>query len=282
MNTLTQSDDTEKKYEELLKLALSLDACFVKKSGGWGGLELIPEKKDEYWETRLLFESEISKWMADIRKAINALPANVKRSVTEQHTDYETSDVYSIVRYDNKNYGAIMGFVDEIVEAVEGRGGILSLKSSAAISKTLRGIRGAVLSLCRSLEIFVPEIMVTIDQQVDLVFKLREKGRVEEALLIEELDQIKDNVKKCLNARTALEKVVEAFCGKKGIEVKKGFYTNLDNAINAGLTEKSKRNAIAGHYSFVSKLIHSDLEANVRNTQYSVNGIINILQSFAL
>jgi len=130
VNALTQSDDIEKKYEELLKLALSLDACFVNKSGGWGGLELIPEKKDEYWKTRLLFESETSKWMGDIRKAINALPANVKRSVTEQHTDYETSDVHSIVRYDNKNYGAIMGFVDEIVEAVEGRGGILSRVSA--------------------------------------------------------------------------------------------------------------------------------------------------------
>lgn len=280
---MTQSEDIEKKYEELLKLALSLDSCFVKEPGGWGRLRLPPEKKDEYWKTRRSFESEIANWMADIRKAITTLPANVKRSVTEQRTDFQTSDVYSIIRYDCKDYGAIVGFLDEIMKAVEGGGGVLYLlTSSAEISKTLRGIRGVVLSLCRSLEIFVPEIMVTIEQTVDLVFKLREKGMVEEALLIEELDQIEDNLKKCLNARTVLEKVIEAFCREKGVEVKKGFYTNLDNAINAGLTEKSKRNAISGHYSFVSKVIHGELEANVRNTQYSVNGIITILQSFSM
>lgn len=280
--SLPQSEDIERKYEELLKLALSLDHCFVEKSGGWGGLELLPEKKEEYRKIRRLVESEISKWMADIRQAINALPPSVKRSATEQHTDYQTSDVYSTVRYDNKNYGTIMGFLDEIANTVEGSQGVLySLSRSREISEKLRGIRGAVLSLCRTLEIFTPEIMVTIDQQVGLVFTLREKGLVEEALMIEELDQIEDNLKKCLNARTALERVVEAFCKENGIDVKKGFYTNLDNAINAGLTEKSQRNAIAGHYSFVSKIIHGELEADTRNTQFGVNGVINILQSFS-
>ena len=88
-----------------------------------------------------------------------------------------------------------------------------------------------------------------------------------------------DNLKKCLNSRIALEKFVEAFCKGKTIEVKKGFYTNLDNAINAGMTEKIKRDAIAGHYSFVSKVIHGDIESNLRNTQFAVNGVINILDS---
>lgn len=278
---MKQGEIIERKYDELLKLAATLDACLQVKSGSWGSLELKPEKAGEYWETRTVFETEVSRWMANIRKAINALPSNIKRFVREQHTDYQTSDVYSVVKFDNKDYEAIVGFLEEIVEAVESNRGVLTLvKGFGPISETLRGVRGSVLSLCRSIEIFVPEIMVTIDQQVNLVFKLREKGMEETALLIEELDQIDDNVKKCLNARTALEKVVEAFCKEKSIEIKKGFYTNLDNAISAGLAEKKKRNAIAGQYSFVSKLIHGELEANPRNTQFAVNGILNVLQSF--
>lgn len=249
-------------------------------SSGWGA-EVQPDKADEYWKTRECLESEVSEWMANIRKAINALPASIKKSVREERTDYGTGETYSVIKYDNKDYEAIVGFLGDIANAVEGVRGILTLiVRPNRISETLRGIRGSVLSLCRSLEIFVPEIMVSIDQQVDLIFKLREKGMEETALLIEELDQIDDNAKKCLNSRTALEKVIEAFCKEKGIEVKKGFYTNLDNAINAGLTEKSKRNAIAGHYTYVSKLIHGELETNVRNTQFAVNGVINILQSF--
>ena len=277
---MTISESIEKKYEEIRKLARTFDDCLKAESGGWGA-EVQPDKIDEYWKTRECLESEVSEWMANIRKAMNALPASIKKSVREERTDYGTGETYSVVKYDNKDYEAISGFLGDIANAVEGVRGILTLiVRPNRISETLRGIRGSVLSLCRSLEIFVPEIMVSIDQQVDLVFKLREKGMEETALLIEELDQIDDNAKKCLNSRTALEKVIEASCKEKGIEVKKGFYTNLDNAINAGLTEKSKRNAIAGHYTYVSKLIHGELETNARNTQFAVNGVINILQSF--
>jgi tetrahydromethanopterin S-methyltransferase subunit B len=163
---------------------------------------------------------------------------------------------------------------------VEGDRGVLeALRTTAPVYLNLRNMRGSVLSLTRSLELFHPEIMVTIDQQVDLIFKLRDKGMPDVALLVEEIDQLEDNVKKCLNARTALEKTIEYYCKSKSVDVKQGFYTNLDNAIKAGLTEKTKRNAIAGHYSFMSKLIHGELETNPRNTQFAVTGALNILHS---
>ena len=277
---MTESKKLEEKYEELLAIAKEYDACFEDKSTGWGGHEINNEKLDAYWKTRENLESGIAAWMADIRKAISSLPANVRRSTKEQRTDPETGDIYYFIKYDNKDFEALMGNLEEVATAVEGNRGVLkTLQGSGPICTILRSVRGNVLSVLKSLELFNPEIMITIDQQVDLIFKLRENGMSDIALLVEEIDQLEDSVKKCLNARTALEKRIQYYCESKGIEVKQGFYTNLDNAIEAGLTEKSKRNAIAGHYSFMSKMIHGELEANSRNTQFAVTGALNILHS---
>lgn len=275
---MTLVEEIEINYEKLLRLSATLDG-YLHESGSWGKFELDPEKADEYWKTRKIFEEEISRWMANIRKAVNSIPSSVKRSYKEQRTEYQTTgDVYTIIQYDNEEYEAIVGFLKDVVKS---HNSVLSnLKKFNRIFDVFRDARGSVLSLCRSIEIFVPEVMVTIEQQIDLIFKLKEKGIEESALLIEELDQIDDNLKKCANARSALEKVVEAFCKKKGIEIKKGFYTNLDNAIKADLDKKQKRNAIGGHYSFVSRIIHKELEDNARNTQFAVNGLLNIIHSF--
>lgn len=278
---MTTVQKIEESFNNILSMAASLDGYLQEKTGSWEAREPIPEKADDYWKTRKSLEEEISSWMANIRKAINSLPSNVKRTFREERTDYTTGDAFSVIKYDNKDYESIIGFQKEIVNAVESRRGVISLLTDfKPIFIQLRAIRGTVLSLCRTLETLVPEIMVTIEQQVELIFKLREKGLDDAALLIEGLDQIEENIKKCLNIRSALEKVVEAYCKEKGIEIKKGFYTNLDNAINAGLDEKKKRNAITGLYSFVSKIIHNELDANSRNTQFAVNGILNVLHGF--
>jgi hypothetical protein len=270
----------EKEYEELLTLAKDYDACFVEKSTGWGRSEVDEEKLQTYWKCRESLESGTATWITDVRKAINSIPASARKSTKEQRTDPETGDTFSFVKYDNRDFESIMGYLEEIAKAVEGDRGVLeALRTAAPVYLILRDMRGSVLSLTRSLELFHPEIMITIDQQVDLIFKLRDKGMSDVALLVEEIDQLEDNAKKCLNARTALEKTIEYYCKSKSVDVKQGFYTNLDNAINAGLTEKSKRNAIAGHYSFMSKLIHGELETNPRNTQFAVTGALNILHS---
>lgn len=270
----------EKEYEELLALAKEYDACFAEKSTGWGRSEIEEEKLQPYWKCRESLESGIATWTTDVRKAINSIPASVRKSIKEQRTDPETGDTFYFVKYDNLDFESLMGFLEGIAKAVEGDRGVLeALRTTAPVYLNLRNMRGSVLSLTRSLELFHPEIMVTIDQQVDLIFKLRDKGMPDVALLVEEIDQLEDNVKKCLNARTALEKTIEYYCKSKSVDVKQGFYTNLDNAIKAGLTEKTKRNAIAGHYSFMSKLIHGELETNPRNTQFAVTGALNILHS---
>ncbi|MCW4019168.1 MAG: hypothetical protein NWF00_10920 [Candidatus Bathyarchaeota archaeon] len=275
------NDNIEKGYTSILKLAESFDACLGTQQGTWGrNYEIKPEKTDEYWKVREQLEVEITDWMANIRKSLAALPANVRKFVREEKTDYTTGEIRSYIRYDNSDYKAIVGFFEKVESAIEGYHSVLELiKRPSPILESLKGIRGLVLSLYKTLDVFAPELIVAIDRQVKLVFRLREKGLAEPALLIEELDQIDDNLKKCLNSRTALEKFVEAYCKGKTIDVKKGFYTNLDNAINAGMTEKTKRDAIAAHYSFVSKVIHGDIESNLRNTQFAVNGIINILDS---
>jgi len=278
---LTIVKKIEEGFNNILDIATSLDGYLQEKTGSWEAHELIPEKAEDYWKTRESFEEEISSWMGNIRKAINSLPSNIRRTYREERTSFPSGEIYSVINYDNKDYESIVWFQKKIVYEVEGRGGVISLLTDfAPIFKKLRDIRGTVLSLCRTLETLVPEIMVTIEQQVELIFKLREKGIDDAALLIEELDQIEENIKKCTNIRSALEKVVEAYCKEKEIEIKKGFYTNLDNAIKAGLDEKKKRNAITGNYSFVSKIIHNELDANSRNTQFAVNGILNVLHGF--
>lgn len=277
---MTESERLEKKYEELLTLAKEHDGCFAAKSTGWGGYDIKNENLERYWKIRETLEAELARWVADMRKAVNSIPAVMKRAFREQRTDPEIGDTYHFTTYENKDFEAIVGFLQEITNALEGDRGILAdIKESRPIYSDFRKIRGTLLSLCETLALFIPEIMISIDQQVDLIFKLRDKGMPDIALLVEEIDQLEDNVKRCLNARTALEKRIQYYCESKDIEVKQGFYTNLDNAIAAGLTDKSKRNAIAGHYSFISKIIHGELEANLGNAQFAVTGALNILQS---
>ncbi len=275
------NDNIEREYNSIIKLAEQFDSCLENEKGTWKkNTEIKPDKVEEYWKNREQIESEVTDWIANIRKSVNALPANTRKYVREETTDYNTGETSSHLKYDNNDYKAIVGFFEKVENAVEGYQGVLeSVKNPSPILGTLKGIRGMVLSLCKTLDVFAPESIVSIDRQVKLVFRLREKGLTEIALLIEELDQMDDNLKKTLTSRIALEKFVETFCKGKTIDVKKGFYTNLDNAINAGMTEKIKRDAIAGHYSFVSKVIHGDIESNLRNTQFAVNGLINILDS---
>jgi hypothetical protein len=281
---LAARDQIEKKYSEILELAKAFDSCLeVKKDGAWGSTTQVKsDKTADYWTKREELESQISSWMGTIRKAISGLPVNVRKFYREQGTDPNTGEEWSALRYDNSDYESIVGFFEGIRTATEGSRGVLTLiKDPHPVFEVLRAIRGIVLSSSRTLEVLVPEIMLSIETQVKVVFRLREKGLTDEASMIEEIDQLeeKDNVKKVRNARTAVEHLVEAYCKGKQIEVKNGFYVNFDNAINAGLTDKKQRDSIAGLYSFASKIVHGQLESNTKNTQYAVNGFINVLDS---
>ena len=266
-------------YSELLSLAKELDSYFKTRKKGWGRPELKKKKKDAYMKSREILESKIPEWMGNIRKTINSIPAEARKSVRLQRTHPETQETYYETSYENMDYEALTKFFGHITYAVEGHGGVLAaLKESNPVYSKLAIVRGDVLSLCESIELFVPEIMITIEQQVDLIFKLRDNGMTEIATLIEEIDQTDDNYKKCSNARTALEKMIQSFLEHKSIEVKRGFHTNLDNAIKAGLADKGRRVAIAGHYSFVSRIIHHEMDANIKNTRFAVDGVLNILR----
>jgi hypothetical protein len=75
-----------------------------------------------------------------------------------------------------------------------------------------------------------------------------------------------------------LEQIVVSYCEKNGIKPTK-FYFNLDSAIKKGMTEKAQQKSIAAHYSFVSKIVHKEIEADSKNTQYAIYGVVNIIGS---
>ena len=280
---MTLKEDIENQYKALLILAKEHDSCFKLKStkSAWGETQEVSLKKDateRYWEVREKLESGFTEWMQLLRKSIDTIPSDERRFRRESHTT-EFGDTFYTIDYDNKNFSSLMGFFMAIEANVEGDRGILGkITNRKPIYSQLRDLRGRVLSFSRSLDLFIPEKMVSIEQQVEIIFRLRELDMETAAEEIEGIDSEEDNRKKCLKARTALEQIVASYCEKQSV-TPKGFYYNLDQAIEKGLTEKKQRKTIAAHYSFVSKIVHKEIEDSSRNTQFAVNGIFNIISS---
>jgi len=277
-------EEIGKRYNSILISARSHDLCFEQENPYDnivdGGMATIKEgKNSEYQEMKKKLELDIAEWMLLLRKSIEAIPDESKQFKERIRMDVDGE--YTVKEYENMNFTTLLSFFESIKKAVENYSdnGILGkLEKQKHIYPYLRNLRSKVLSFTQTLKLFVPEKMVTIEQQVELIFRLRDLGMEEIAEELEEIDKKDANTDKCLSARYALENYIETYCKNNNIEIH-GFFQNLDNAIKNGLTEKDQRKSIAAHYSFISKIIHKEIEANSKNTLFAVNGVLNILDS---
>jgi hypothetical protein len=280
---MTLKEDVERQYEEMLPLAEQLDLCFEGKTEeifGSRSLAVKEDAKERYWDTRKKLELQMAEWMKLLRKSLSDIPSSEKKFKTESRTNIETQDTYTVKEYENQNYASILDFFERLKNRVENRNGVLEgITESSSISRQLRNMRGDVLSFSNTLDLFVPEKMISIEKQVEITLRLRELGLEKVAEEIEGIEEEEDNMKKSLKARTALEQLVVDYCGKNGIEPTKGFHYNLAMAIGKGMTEKAQHKPISAHYSFVSKIIHKDIDADAKNTQFAIAGVINIIGS---
>jgi len=279
---MTLKDDIEKQYNDMLPLAEQHDSCFEEKTEKiWGSRSLAVKEdaKEKYWEVRNKLELQLAEWMRLLRKSLKDIPSSEKEFISETVTDMNTQNTYTVKRYDNENFASILDFFGKIQREVEYRDGILAnIKESKPISGQLRSIRGEVLSFSHTLDLFIPEKMISIEKEVEITLRLRELGLEKVAEEIEGIEEEEDNRQKCVKARTALEQLVVDFCEKHSIKPTR-FYFNLDSAIQKGMTEKGQQKSIAAHYSFVSKIVHKEIDADPKNTQYAIYGVINIIDS---
>lgn len=283
---MTLKEDIEREYAKLLDLARDYDSCFESepepKGFGSSSLPVKEKVRGRYWTVREKLELNLPRWMKLLRKSLDTIPSNDRKYRMENRVHYETQETYTVKVYDNENFSSLVGFFNAIKLEVEGHNGILAkVRNSKLIYSQLRNMKGDVLSFSNSLDVFIPEKMASIEQQVDIIFKLRELGLEKAAEEIEGIDEEEDNRLKCLKARTALEQIVENYCEKHGI-THTTFYYNLLHAIEKGMTKKEQQKSIAAHYSFVSKIVHKEIDANSRNTQYAIYGIFNIISSLIL
>lgn len=279
---MTLKEDIEKQYEAMLPLAEQHDFCFEEKTEevfGSRTLTVKEDAKEKYWEVRGKLELQLVEWMQLLRKSLNDIPSSERKFRTETRFDIETQDNYTVKEYDNRNFASILEFFNRIQPKVEDRGGILArIEEGGPISSQLRNIRGDVLSFSHTLDLFIPEKMISIEKEVEITLRLRELGLEKVAEEIEDIEDEEDNLKKCLKARTALEQIVKDFCEKNDIKPTK-FHYNLASAVKKGMTEKAQQKSISAHYSFVSKIIHKEIDADPKNTQYAIFGVISIIGS---
>ena len=272
--------DIEKKYQELLALSEKYDATLDRTGTGWSKKAVVkPEAEAQYWEARTALESEFPLFMSLLRKAMNDIPSSERRFVVESGIAPDGEE-YTRKVYSNETYGSLVNFFDKIQAAIENPyvGAVTNLTENNTIKDEIRNLRGAVLSFSNILDLFSPENVLSIEKEVEITLKLREKGLGRIAEELEGITEEEDNLKRCLRARTALEQLVVQYCETHTIKPTT-FFFNLDSAISKGLTDKGQEKAISGHYSFVSKIVHKDIEANPRNTLYAVNGVYNIVGS---
>jgi hypothetical protein len=277
---LTLKQDIEKKYDELLSISERFDSTLEVTTTGWVKKGNIKTGSDpQYWESRNTLELELPLFMGLLRKAMNDIPSSDRRFVVESNIAPDGEE-YTKKVYSNETYGSLVNFFDKIQTTLENPyvGVITGLTEKSLIKDKIRDLRGYVLSYSNILDLFAPENVLSIEKEVEITLKLREKdlGKIAEEL--EGITEEDDNLKRCLRARVALEQIVLSYCEKHSIKPT-NFFFNLDSAIKIGLTDKAQEKAISGHYSFVSKIIHKDIEANPKNTLYAVNGVYNIIGS---
>lgn len=209
--------------------------------------------------------------MTLIRKAIYDIPSSDKKVVISTGTDYHTGEEYTTKVYHNPNFESLEDFYGRIQTALESNRGIINVISERRlIAPQIRTIRGIVLSFSHILDLFIPERVVRIEKEVEITLRLRELGLEKVADELDTINEKEANDDKCKNARNALEFLINDFCEKNDITLAKLFHHNLDLAIKKGLTEKAQQKPISAHYSFVSKIVHKEIEASPKNTYYAI------------
>lgn len=284
MATSSCKDEIEQGYDRLISIASEMDLCFnpITQESPFSGTRRVVslENKDRYQNSRHDFEYNLANWISTIRRCISSIPEEYRKYRIETYTDPYTGEERHNLEYEDSNYSSFVKYYNKIINEIEGFNGIVSkIEKLELISDTLRNLRVHVLLLSNTLQFFEPKKIFEVERYVELIFKLRDKGLSEVAVLVEEIEEKERNEDKCLSARNALEKYIKMNLGEKGIPITQGFYTNLDKAIEAELIEKEKRETIAKHYSYTSKLIHKEIENNDSNTRFAIYGILEILHN---
>jgi hypothetical protein len=70
-----------------------------------------------------------------------------------------------------------------------------------------------------------------------------------------------------------------SFRQKNGITPARQFYHNLDLAIAKGMTGKNMQKTISAQYTYISKIIHKEINADNKNTKYAIYGIFRIIDN---
>lgn len=280
---MTFKEEIEKEYEQLLSKAEEYDSYFEESTSAFGSrpLGVKPSASKEYWQVRGELELEIPQFMGLLRKAIAEIPESEKKFTTITNTDMDTQNDYIVKNYANDDFESLKGFFSKIKNQIEeGWNGVLSkIVNGQKIQSQLRNLRSDVFSFTGLLDLFIPQELISIEQEVDITLKLRELGLEKIAEEIEGINEEEDNIKKCLSIRTALEQLVVNFCEKNGITPARQFHHNLDLAIAKGMTAKDMQKTISAQYTFISKIIHKEINSDNKNTKYAIYGILRIIDS---
>lgn len=282
---MTDSEEIKKKYDSLIKLAEEHDSCINKEVDDDSYSPSIEysikeDLNDKYWNLRTNLEEEITYLMRIIRTAFNAVPSGYKEFTEQVHSDRHSDDTYIEKIYKNGNYKNLLKFFGEIQDCIEGRDGTLkSISQNFHIFDDLRELRGTILSFVNTLDILIPTEMISTEYEVEIILKLGELG-IDKA--VDELEEmIKEDHKgkdKCGYARTALEQVLVFLLENNRLKSQGRFFKNLNLCIKNNLISKTDKKIVGAGYSYISKIIHSELEDSVGNVQYAIKNIYQVIE----
>lgn len=221
-------------------------------------IELRSKYKDKYKELSII--DQITSLLSLIRKRIELIPLD-KRSEKQ------------------KLYSTLEDYVEELSEKIEYEDGILSIiEYRNPINPEIKKLRSLVYLIAKSLSIFASEEIQVIEKLTDITLRLREKDIVNSADLLESLSLKKmDNITKMTKVRTSLEQTLIAVLESHEIKATKNFFHNLDALVQNSLIKKPLQKSFSKHYSFVSQIIHEEIEASKENTSYGLNIILEII-----
>lgn len=265
-------DKIKDDYETILKLATEYDAC-LKEHGFFFRVREGYEKSKI--RLRRDLEERITSFIALLRKIIESVPESFKKGLIKEYPSGE-----QFFDFNNKYFNKICELSQKIIKTFEVD--ILSgLNKSQRISLIIRNLRASVLSFVNIRELIFPKELVSIEKEVEIIFKLREKDMETSAEKLESIIESEKNMEdetKCLYARTALEQVLVSILKKNRIEPQRSFFGNLDLCIKNNLIEKSIKKPIAASYSYISKICHSEIECTESKVRYAINGIYQAIE----
>jgi len=179
----------------------------------------------------------------------------------------------------NESFQRLVKYHNELTDRIEGKNGIFSkIEKKETIREEIRNLRSCVYSIKKTLSILVSDEILIIEKLTDITLKLRELEIVQSAELLESLTLEKmDNITKVTKVRSAFEQTLIAILESHAIKTTKSFFHNLNALTQNSLIEKALQKSFSKHYSFVSKIIHAEIEASNENVMYGLNIILQII-----